>query len=233
MADPMIRVTFDEAKLAAVQRLVRRIPGGLGRVCSRGINRTASSGRVRIAREISAGTKLGVRKVSARIYIRRATRIKWSALLGLSDRPYDLARDFKSRFVRGHGVHASVLRDRDQLLPRAFIPEADREERRQKHEAGQTAGIPKGKTFRFWWGFNSVLMRKSQGDDRATWKGDPGGRLVPRFPVVKVPGPSLAELWSDAPGMVARMVAYSQHTLEKNIDDQVKLLLKESFDPGI
>jgi hypothetical protein len=77
-------------------------------------------------------------------------------------------------------------------------------------------------------------MRKPLSGVVPTWDGgDSYGKLVGRLPVMKVRGPSLAELWDAAPEMVARALEYSQHTLEKNIDDQVRLLLKESFDPGI
>jgi hypothetical protein len=229
MTEPLITIRVDDGKLREVQAIVGRIRGGTGRVFSRAINRTMSSARVHIAREISQGLKLGVRRVQSRIYLRRATRANLTGFLGLGTAGYDLARDFGAvdtrptgtlgswllRYGGGGGVRVQVIRGQKTILPRAFI---------------MTHGAEK----KYWWAYGKVVTRKPisgavpRWDNAVSW-----GKLVGRLPVMKVVGPSLAELWVQAPDMVARAISYSRHTLAKNIDDQVKLLLKESFDPGI
>jgi hypothetical protein len=221
VTQPIVKVTIDEAKLAQVQAAIGQIRGGTDRVFSRAINRTMSSARVRIAREISAGIRMGVRKVQSRIYLRRATRAKLVGFLGLSAAEYDLVKTFDAQYTRGEGVDVQVLKDRRTFLPRAFMV------------SGIRAGLGWQKNARGWWGFRRVLMRKPTSGQTPTWDSGDMGRLVGRLPVMKVRGPSLAQLWEQAPDMVAKAVEYSQHTLEKNVDDQVKLLLKESFDPVI
>jgi hypothetical protein len=225
--EPLLTIQYDKAALAEVQGILRDIPSAMGQVFSRAINRTASSARVRIAREISSGMRLGVRKVQSRINLQRATRTKWQGSLGLSWYPFDLAQDFNAKASKTSGVRVTVLRGQVVSLPRAFIPKADIEARREGHEFLIKHGLkPATKKFRFWWGYNAVIMRYPKSRELVNWRHVPTGPLFGRIPMTKVRGPSLAELWQGAPDMVANMEQYSQHTLEENVEDQVNLVLR-------
>lgn len=216
MAEPLVQVKINQKQLDAATQAVRDVAGGIGIVVSRGINRTMSSGAVRIAREVAANTKIGVRMARSKIYLKRATRAKWNGFLGLSESDFDLTKYFDAEYTRGEGVSVKVLRDRRTFLPRAFIP---------TRFAAVGLGWAKG---RKWWGGGRVLMRAPQSGETPRWDNPSYGRLAPRFPVMRVRGPSLADLWEKTPEMVNNAVSYSQHAIEKNIHDQVVVLLKQA-----
>ena len=234
----LVQVKIDQAKLDSVQRMILSIPGGAARVFPRAINRTMSSARVRISRNASSATKLAVRRVRARIYMQRAGRDNWVGFLGMGNAPFDLARDFKASYSKGSGVQAAVMPGRTAVLPRAFMvtrrtsgtmafPNRAKLSRDEWLTSLQRY-LGYAKTPRAWWGYGRVLIRKPSGGEKPHWTGlGTTGQLAPRMPVMTVRGPSLAEIWEEGTQMVADAISFSQHTLEKNIDDQVKLLIKE------
>ncbi len=214
--ESIVQVRVDQEKLDAIVKGIGSISGGFPRVMSRAINRTMDSGRVRIARFVDSQTKIGVRQARAKMYIRRATKVKLQGFLGLSESDFDLTRYFDAQYTQDEGVDVQVLPGRRTFLPRAFM-------------VSRTAAAGLGWSVkRKWWGGGKVLMRKPQSGETPRWDTPNPGALAPRFPVMRVRGPSLADLWQDTPAMVADVVGYSQHTLEHNARDQVIVLLKDA-----
>lgn len=109
MAAPLIEIKFDEAKLLKVQQMLRDIPRKFPYVIKMGINRTASSAKVAIARQISAevsidGIKLGVTYIKKNITKKLATNRVWQAILGFKSTGWRRIEQtaFKATMPSGH-----------------------------------------------------------------------------------------------------------------------------------
>lgn len=214
---PIVQVRVNPDHLAAVKEALAQIPGGFEQAMSRAINRTMNSGRVRISREIASKSRLKVRQINRGIHIDRASRDKLNGFIGLGRYRYPM-EDFSPRFSRDNGVSVSILKGRRSFLPQAFKVEPRPD---KSHRPAGYRGVG-----RDWWGYGRILMRRPTSGRLPFWDSGHMGTLVGRMPVMKVRGPSLVDLWHGAPQMVADVVRYSEQTLMKNVDQQVRYLIR-------
>ncbi|MHC4617213.1 MAG: phage tail protein [Planctomycetota bacterium] len=198
MADAMVEVRYDKAELQRVRRILKDIPGALPGVMSRAVNRTAGSTKVEIARRISAESGIKVSAVKKGIFLHRATRRSWVAVLDIIRKRIPLIR-FKGsrRTKRGvkapPGIRPLYLGRKKLPVTGGLIPSAFK----------QT--MPSGHTgfFRRW---------------------RPSTR---RLPIAEIYGPSPGDVFEGA-GDIARQVTRStEQTLERNIDSQVRYVLEK------
>ena len=205
----LIEVKYDEAKLKAVERRVRGIPGAMKRIMPKAINRTAITARARIARKLVANTKFKVSKVKKGIRIIKATIALWESTIILTGEAIPLIQ-FGARGSKRRGV-SYIISERQgrKRLPHAFI--------RTMPTRGDTQKQ----------GHRGVFMRKgsakfSEGFDS---KGRPRkGRL----PIRERFGPSIGIVFEQASGIAAETVADTGVELQKNIDSHVAYVLSRA-----
>jgi len=178
----MIEIKYDDAKLKQLERTLSGIPRALPRVMSRGLNRTATSARTQVARQLSQLTGLGVSAVRKRIKMSKASYSNWRSTIPISSKRMPLI-EFKAKQTR-KGV--TYKREGSRILIRhAFL-----------------ATMPSG--------HRGVFKRKTSA----------------RLPIAELRGPSLGQVFSDAQDEANRIYRESLERLEKNIMDQVNLILQ-------
>lgn len=202
----LLIVRYDEKSLHAIEQSLRGLPGAMGKIMPAAINRSLSTMRVQIARRIKAtGLRLPINRIKAGMTMHRASASLWSGSLTMSTRSYDLASDFHARQTRG-GVVVRVQKTTVHL-PQAFIPQGERKAA--------------------WWGWNTVLMRRPTAGSGMTWRtARERHSLVGRMPVVKVWGPTLAQLWGQATEIHGAVVKEADAVLGKEIKSKIRWVLK-------
>lgn len=195
-----VQIKYPDAKLRRVEKLLRDFPRDLPRIMPRAINRTLRTTRAQGAREIKGDTpKLKVGDIKRRMFEDKAGRSHWAARLTMGDRPISLSR-FAYKQTRA-GVPFQIQAGR-LVIRRAFrMPET-----------------------------GAVMIRNPQGQDTAwfDWRGgqvDDTDQLEPRLPITKLLGPSLSDLYTDAPATVSKVTRQAGATLTKNIDHEVDYAL--------
>jgi len=122
MADRLVDIKFDEAKLRQVRFMLRDIPKAMPQVMSRSINRTSKSAVVEIARQIAGNVKITQAVVKKNISVKRATYARWQAWLDLHTKRIPLIK-FRARQIK-KGVSYQIKRGGRQRItdpPRPFI----------------------------------------------------------------------------------------------------------------
>jgi len=191
-----ITVKYPDAKLKKLERMFREFPKDLERVMPRAINRTMRTSRAQAARLIKADTpKLRVGDIKRKLFENKATRAHWRSKLSLSARPISLRHFALSQTKVGVPIKIQSGR---QIVKRAF-------------RMGPA---------------NSVFVRNPVGESLAwfDWRAgsvDDVEALEPRLPITKLLGPSMTDLYGEAPGVVSRVTGDAGKTLNKNIDDAV------------
>jgi len=188
MADSLVEVKFDEAKLARIRKMLRAVPQGMPRVMSRGINRTATGARTEIARRIAAIVKIKQTAIKKGIKLTKATYRRWLANLNIYGKRIPLI-EFGARQLKA-GVSYSIEKGgARKRIPSAFI---------------QIMPVS---------GHRGVFKRY-----RPTTK---------RLPIVQLFGPSVGTVFEGAGRIAAEIERETGKKLEKNIDDQIKLILSK------
>lgn len=178
----MIEIKFDDAKLKQLERTLAGIPRALPRVMKRGLDRTATSARTQIARELSKRTGLRVRDVRDRTKIEKASYSRWRSRILISTKRLPLIK-FKARQT-ATGIR--YQRGGSRILIRhAFL-----------------ATMPSG--------HRGVFKRVTSA----------------HLPIVELKGPSMGQVFSDAQDQANQIYRESLQRLEKNIMDQVNLILQ-------
>jgi len=186
MAEKLVEIEYDEARLARVRKMLRDIPQGMPRVMSRAINRTTTSARTEIARRISGQVKIKISDVRKGITIHKATYSRWQATLNLFTRRIPLIKFGARQLKKGVSYQISKIEGRKRITeaPRPFI---------------QTMPSSHVGVFR---------------------------RTGPqRLPIVQLMGTSIGSVFEHGGTVAPDVQKETSKKLEKNIDDQVKLIL--------
>ncbi len=123
MAEQLVEIKYDEAKLARVRKMLRDIPQGMPRVMSKAINRTATSARAEISRRISGRVKINISAVKKGIALHRASYSRWQAVLDLVTRRIPLIKFGAKQLKTGVSYQISKLEGRKRVTepPYPFI----------------------------------------------------------------------------------------------------------------
>lgn len=196
----MIEIRFDENKLRAVERMLADIPRALPQVMSRGLNRTATEARTQMSRELSQRTGLRVGDVRKRLWLERASYQSWRSAVTVSRKQLSLSYLNPQGTKRGLSVKLGQTR----LFIRRAFPAL-----KGWFIRLPAAGGVKG---------NLSITQASQISNSE--------KLVGRLPIGRIKGPALAQVYADAQDTANRIYAESLSRLEKNINDQVQLILR-------
>ena len=202
-----IVVKYPDAKLKRIDTLLREFPKDVERFVPRAINRSIRTTRAVGARVIKRNVpKLKIGLIKKRMYEDKATRAAWRGKLSLSDSPISL-RHFAYKQTKA-GVPINIMGGR-KIVKRAF---------KMSGGAGGGGDSP------------SVFVRNPLGEDMAffDWAGgevDNVEELEARLPITKLLGPSITDLYGEAPGVVARVTREASTTMNKNIDAAVDFAL--------
>ena len=193
-------IKFPDAKLKRIERLFKDFPKDLPRIMPRAINRTMRTTRALAARMIKGETpKLRVGDIKKRMYEDKATRSRWRAKLSINPYAMSLSR-FAYKPTKA-GVPFSI-QDGRIIAKRAF-------------RMGANGAIMVRESAEFGWG----------GFDYKDGHDDGIENLVGRLPIHKLTGPSLSDLYSEAPATVSRVGREAAKSLDKNIDREVNYAL--------
>ena len=104
---PLVEVTFDQKKLDSIARQFKDMPSALPRIVSRGINRTATSSKAEITRELAAEISLKQKRIRAGLNLKKATRNMWQAVIWVNEKRIKLIH-FAARALKGKGVSYKI-----------------------------------------------------------------------------------------------------------------------------
>jgi hypothetical protein len=92
-----LEVKMDPADRARVQRLLAYVPKAIPQVFSTALNKTATTARKESAQKLSAATGMKVNLVRNMIFLQKATRTQWYAVLRIKARFINAIKFFNSR----------------------------------------------------------------------------------------------------------------------------------------
>jgi hypothetical protein len=198
MSTPFVEVKYDETQLRRIQKMLRDVPRGMATVMPRAINRTTTSAKVQIGREIAAEVVLTQATVKKNILQTKASRDRWVGELHISPRRIPLI-NFKATHLKKGGVSYQI----------------ERAGGRQKIAGAFKATMGSG--------HEGVFIRKYYYQDlyRAS------GQSVRRMPIRELRGPSLGVVFDESPSIVNSVMSQTGRTLEKNVDSQAEYLLNK------
>lgn len=203
MAKALVEVVIDDKEIKHLERQLAGIRDGMPRVMSRSINKVLSSARTESARQIAGEIKVKVTTARRGMIILKATFEKWFGTITLSARRIPLiefgARELKKQGGVSYRIEKEGKRKR---IPRAFI-----------------ATMPTG--------HKGVFMRKPIGVKKGSAivrrRGAP---LVPRLPIGELRGPSIKDVFRNAPAIIAAVTQKAATGLQKEVSRQIELQLK-------
>lgn len=114
----MLEIRFDDDKLKKIQRELRNFPRALPKVMSRGLNRTATSARTEMSRNLAGRIGMKIKDVRSRLTLIRATYSNWRSMVGISGKRFGLIK-FATRQTK-KGITYRKGRSR-VLIRHAFI----------------------------------------------------------------------------------------------------------------
>jgi len=208
MAEPLVTVQFDRAKLDAVERALAEQPRLLPRIVYRGLKRTADAGRTQVDREIRQRITAKKRDVMARITDEeKASYTHWRWRLGISRRRMALAA-FQHTISKRRGVTATVRRGESVCIPRGFHTEGFTHAESGERVEG-----------------DRLLWRRAQKGDKGFSKGTPtaAGDVVRRLPVVFLRGSSIGQVVENAQDLLREVHDSGEQRLEKESQVQYEL----------
>ena len=195
-----VQIKYSDDKLKRVQNVLRDFPQDMARVMPRAINRSMRTTRAKAARLIKADTpKLKVGDVKKRIHEDKATRAIWRGKLSMSPWAISMSR-FAYKPTKA-GVPYQIQNGRT-IAKRAF------------RIRGTGALLVRESAEYDWDGFDYI-----DGDFEGS------DNLVGRLPIHKLTGPSLSDLYSEAPATVSRVGREAAKSLDKNMDREVNYAL--------
>ena len=214
MAEPLVKVEFDQAKLKAVDRALAEQSRLLPRIVYRGLKRTAAAGRTQLDTEIRQRITAKKRDVMSRITDEeKASYTNWRWRLAISRRRMALAA-FRHTVSQRRGVTATVRKGESQRIPRGFKTEGFTHAQSGERVEG-----------------DRLLWRRAQKGDKGFSKGTPtaSGDVVRRLPVVFLRGPSIGQVVEEAQDLLREVHDKGQDRLEKEIHSQVDYELKRRW----
>lgn len=194
-----LEVRYDKAKLERLRRILKDIPDALPGLMSRAVNRTARTAKTDMARRIAAESRIkNVSALKKGIFLRKATRKNWVAILSITRKRIPLIR-FKGTRKTKKGVKAPpgvrpIYLGRKKIKPAGGLI---RSAFKQTMPSGHL-GI-----FRRW---------------RPRTK---------RLPIAELYGPAPGEVFKGARKIAREVIRSTEKTLEGNIDSQVQYVLSK------
>lgn len=199
----MLKVRIDQAKINEFQRMLKDIPKAMPKVMSRGINRTATQARTQIARSLSKRIGVKVGDVRKRVAIDpKANYSRWRSVVRISGRRLSLRYLKPKQTKKG----MKIKHGRERILIRHAFPALK----------GWFIRLPAAGGYKTNIGVEHALEVS-------------GKQLVKRMPIARIKGPSLAQAFTAAQDEANRIYTESLQKLEKNINDQVILILKKKI----
>jgi len=221
-----VTVKFDKAKLAAIQKTLKGVPGAMPKVMARGINKTAAAAAAEIKRQVAGETTVKKKDVSKAIKISKANYNRWQADVNINDRRIPL---FKFRGKTGGKktvmisttpkqsawLYAKVLRDKygdAAVLSNSYTI-------KQKRYVNASYEIEKGKCKSI--DGESFIATMKSGHKGMFKRTHPGSSRI-----TELMGPSVGGMLGSR-GRVKKVKVKGGKDLMHNIDVQVKLLLEK------
>jgi len=195
----MFEIRVDDRELKALERNIKRLGGSMQTVMTRALNKTATTSRVEISRELSKRVGIPVGKVKAMTQLHKASRFNWRSAVTLSGRRFALT-EFKARQIKA-GISYRQPSTRSRVLIRSAFMATMPIPFSKMSLKGMNPSTPSGHV--------GAFKRKGRG----------------RLPIVELRGPSLAGLYGGATDLTLRIFRESQQRLEQNIANQVQLIL--------
>lgn len=195
----MLDIRYDKAKLKKLEKEMRRFPKALPKVMSRGLNRTARSARTQVARSIAGHTGIKVGDVKKRLYHQKATHRFWQSSVVVSQKRLSLSFLKPRRTAKGLSVKHGRKRVK---ITKAF-----------EALKGWFIRLPVSGGYKQTVGVSQALEIDSMEKEK-------------RLPIARIKGPILAKVFTSAQQEADRIYSQSLAKLEKNINDQVKLILQ-------
>ncbi len=120
-AAKQVSVTFDKAKLKELESVLAGVKNGVPRAASAAINRTVSTGKVRIARRIHGHINLRIGRIKEAMSVQKATVATMEGRIKFSRRPIPLI-DYGAKDEYPTGVTVTVRHDKgEERLNSAFV----------------------------------------------------------------------------------------------------------------
>lgn len=211
----LVEIKLDDRKLALIRKRLKNFPRAMPKVMSRGINRTATSARTKARRLIAK--ELGVKQkiIAKGITLKRATYSRWRADLQFAGKRIPLHVFGARQTAKGVSISTGTGKTTG-FYPGAFIAQM------QSGHVGvfkrvEDSRIRKPRKKKFIIG---TFRRNDPSAGRFCW---------PALPIYELDAVSVGGyLAGDAAGVVDELVEESGKDLEKNIDDQVRMILEKN-----
>jgi len=113
----MFEVRIQDSEIKALERSLKSFGGKMGTVMSRALNKTATTGRAEISRELSKRIGIPVGKVKDKIKLHKASFTNWRSAVTLSGRRFSLL-DMKAKQLKA-GVKYQQAETRQRVLIRS------------------------------------------------------------------------------------------------------------------
>lgn len=196
---PLVEIVIDDKEIKRLERQLAAFPKAMPRVMRNAINKTSTAARVESARRIKDKTGIRVTVVKKGLPLFKATLARWVSRIHFSGRRIPVI-DLGARQTKKGVTFRSTKTKGRVLIKSAF-----------------KATMPKAGRFRKP-GHLGVFVRKIQGGKFKKYDG--------RLPIGEQRGPSLKEIFTNAPVIVAAVTRKAFSTLEKEITRQVDLIFK-------
>lgn len=194
----VIEVVPDKAALTQVTREIRAIPGALARMWPPALNAAAKETRTLLYKEFLLRMNIAKKSsIKSRLELKpRATRYNPAAGIRIALSRFTVA-SFKGTRQLKEGVRWSPAPGAQQVIPRAFLRKGMTHYKTGEHMT-----------------LKQVWRRKSAGD-----------KLVPRYPLSLLRGPSLAAVWERKPGLRRQVEKQAGEIVVKKVAQQVARIL--------
>jgi len=195
----MLEIRFDDQKLKKFEQELRNIPRALPRVMSRALTRTASSARTQTARSLAQRTGLKIKDVRDRILLQKASYANWRSAIRISGKRLSLQYLRPRQISKG----LSVQYERKRIVIRTAFPALH----------GWFIRLPEAGGYK-----QTIGVKEAQQIDTR--------KKVGRKPIARIRGPILSQIFVQAEDQAKRIYQDSLRLLEKNVHDQVDLILR-------
>jgi hypothetical protein len=191
-------IRVDSAELKRIEAELRGIPGGMARAVPPALNAAAREERTWLYQQFCSRLNIA-RKTSVRDRLElrpRASPFNWSAGIRIALSRFTVA-GFKGVRQTRRGVTWSPVAGQSRLIPRAFV-------------RGGFTHYRSGEYI----------------EARQVWRrAERAGRMMPRYPIQVMRGPSLAYVFAQDPGFQGQAERTGSAILSKKLDQQVNRLL--------
>ncbi len=195
----LVEIVIDDKEIKRLERQLSAFPKAMPGVMSRSINKTTTSARVVSANQINAKTGIKKTVIKKGLPIFKATLARWVGRIHFSGRRIPVINLEARQTNKGVTYRSTETKGR-VLIKSAF-----------KARMPLPSGFRKP-------GHLGVFVRKVQGGKFKEYDG--------RLPIGEQRGPSLKEIFVNAPAIVAAVTRKAFGTLEIEITRQVNLIFK-------